>query len=120
MKILIVLLSMFTFVNLVQSQTSFEIIQEGNTYTTQEINEAFASANFCGAHFESKRNSITLDDGAKIELLSAFELGNLESTCILSDDATIAVCEYGIVNGIIVKKYVYEPSDQKKKELLNK
>jgi len=107
-------------VNIAQSQTSFEIIQKGNTYSIEEINQAFNSANFCGAYFESKRNVITLDDGATIELLSALEISNIEAGCILNDDAKIAECEYGIVNGIIVKKYTYEPSDQKKKELLNK
>ena len=58
-------------------QTNFEIKQLGNQYTAEQITQTFASADFCGAFFVSKRNTIQLNDGAIVELKSQNEMISL-------------------------------------------
>ena len=101
-------------------ENQYEIKKIGTIYSAQQITEAFDSAKFCGSHFQTKRNLWKLDDGSEVELLSASEINGLDQSCIISDDTEISYCEYSIHSGVILKKYAYEPSEQKKKELLNK
>jgi hypothetical protein len=71
------------------SQTTFEIKQLGTNYTQEQITQTFSIADFCGAYFVSKRNSIQLNDGAIVELKSQSELANsgitLPQSCVLAD-----------------------------------
>ncbi len=73
------------------SQTTFEIKQLGTNYTQEQITQTFSSADFCGAHFVSKRNSIQLNDGAIIELRSQSEMANsatpIPLSCVLADNS---------------------------------
>ena len=102
------------------SQNHYEIKKIGTLYSSQQLTEAFNSAKFCGSHFRTKRNLWKLDDGSEVELLSASEIPGLDQSCIIEDDTEISYCEYSINSGVILKRYTYEPSEQKKKEILNK
>lgn len=68
------------------AQSTFEVVNLGNQYSSEMITSAFTNANFCGSYFDTKRNLITLNDGSKIELKSYQELLNegidLGESCI--------------------------------------
>lgn len=71
-------------------QSTFEIKQLGNTYTAEQITQTFSNADFCGAYFQSKRNTIQLNDGAMVELKSNSEMTGagitIPSSCIIAND----------------------------------
>lgn len=70
-------------------QQTFELKKIGTQYSVEQITAVFSVADFCGAYYESKRNSITLNDGAEIELKSKQELISLgiikNESCFLND-----------------------------------
>ena len=69
---------------------TFVIVKIGNEYSLETLTSAVSKADFCGSFFTSKRNALTFDDGAVIELKSKNELLaegiNLSESCFLSDD----------------------------------
>ena len=80
---------MVGFFGLSLSQDYYQIKYLGHNYSDQTIRNAFKSADFCGSHFESKRNKIVFDDGAIVELKSKVELLNegiqILNSCVISD-----------------------------------
>jgi hypothetical protein len=56
------------------SQESFEITKVGNTYSLEQIKEAFIHADLCGSYYISKRNILEMNDGSVVELKSKEEL----------------------------------------------
>ena len=72
------------------SQATLEIKQLGTHYTHEQITQTFSSADFCGAHFVSKRNTIQLNDGAIVELKSQSEMANsgipISPSCVLANN----------------------------------
>ena len=85
------------------SQQSYEIITIGNSYSEQDINQAFAGANFCNRIYKNTRRTILLNDGAEIELFSAEESG-IDSGCGLNSNYVFRPEEWGIKNGKITIK----------------
>ena len=81
-------------------QTNFEIKQLGNQYTAEQITQTFASADFCGAFFVSKRNTIQLNDGAIVELKSQNEMISLGTAlplgCVITDDVVYHTATWSI------------------------
>ena len=73
------------------AQSKFEIKKTGFQYTAEQITAAFSSADFCGSHYENKRNTIVLNDGAEVVLLSKAELLaigiQLPASCFLTANA---------------------------------
>lgn len=86
MKKLIAFTAMIFLFSIGWSQTTFEIKSLGSNYSTQQIEQAFGSADFCGFFYQGKRNIITLDDGAVIELLGKDENNALSASCVKEDD----------------------------------
>lgn len=72
------------------AQSKFEIKKTGSQYSFEQINAAFSNADFCGSHFQNKSNTIVLNDGAEIVLLSKAELISrgveMPESCFLADD----------------------------------
>ena len=114
--LIIALSSSFSF-----SQTTFEIKQLGTQYTQEEITQTFSSADFCGAYFFSKRNSIQLNDGAIVELKSQSELEGsgitMAPSCFLQDQAVYHTATWSISNGLLMKAVESQlsPADMKLK-----
>ena len=114
--LIIALSSSFSF-----SQTTFEIKQLGTQYTQEEITQTFSAADFCGAYFVSKRNSIELNDGAVIELKSQNELEDSGITmppgCFLQDQVIYHSATWSISNGHLMKAAATQlsPSEMKLK-----
>lgn len=100
---LMILLSAFVF-----SQSSYEIKKTGTQYTAAQLNAAFASADFCGSYFQTKRNLIVFNDGSEVELKSKTELVNegitLFEGCFLTDDTHFFKSIWSLsANGMIMK-----------------
>ena len=89
MKKYLLLIFLVGFFGLSLSQDYYQIKSLGHNYSDQTIRNAFKSADFCGSHFESKRNKIVFDDGAIVELKSKVELLNegiqILNSCVISD-----------------------------------
>jgi hypothetical protein len=68
------------------AQQSYEIQNLGSNYSTIQINDAFANAEFCGFYYISGRRELKFDDGTIIELFESSELPNLELGCFISDN----------------------------------
>lgn len=86
MKNLVVLLACLCLTNISVAQQTYAIQSLGSEYTTVQINEAFASANFCGMYYSSERRELSFEDGTIIELLSAAELPNMDASCFIARD----------------------------------
>jgi hypothetical protein len=83
MKLLIPLLCIW-WANFSVAQQTYAIQNLGTTYSTNQINEAFTSADFCGMYYTSVRRELLFDDGTIVELYSSTELPNLPATCFVS------------------------------------
>jgi hypothetical protein len=100
-------------------QSTFEIKQLGTQYTQEEITKTFSSADFCGAYFVSKRNSIQVNDGAIVELKSQSELAgigiSMPSSCFLQDHVIYNSAIWSISNGHLMKAVETQlsPADMK-------
>lgn len=114
--LIIALCSSFSF-----SQTTFEIKHLGTQYTQEEITQTFSDADFCGAYFVSKRNSIQLNDGAVIELKSQGEMESsgilMPPSCFLQDQVIYHTATWSISNGHLMKAVATQlsPSEMKLK-----
>jgi len=103
------------------SQTTFEIKQLGTQYTQEEITQTFSGADFCGAYFVAKRNSIQLNDGAVVELKSQSELESsgitMAPSCFLQDQEVYHTATWSISNGHLMKAAATQlsPSEMKLK-----
>lgn len=86
MKNLIVLLLCIWSTNFSFAQQTYSIQSLGSQYTTTQIDEAFASANFCGMHYSSERRKLIFEDGTIIELFSSAELPNMDPACFITRD----------------------------------
>jgi len=111
-------LACFVMLSFVSLSQGYEIKSLGTEYSSLEIKNAFDNANLCGYHFESVRNTIVLDDGAQIEFLAGSELSQISANCLVADGMVLPVCKYSISSGVVLRSCEYEPSPQKKKELL--
>jgi hypothetical protein len=102
-------------------QTTFEIKQLGTQYTQEEITQTFSSADFCGAYFVAKRNSIQLNDGAVVELKSQGELESsgitMAPSCFMQDHVVYHTATWSISNGHLMKAVETQlsPSEMKLK-----
>ena len=119
MKRIPVLLGIIMLCFTAQSQVNFEIQSLGTTYSHIDLQNVFNSADFCGSHYQNQRFLITFDDGAKVELLSASELPQLQANCILADDAKIPSCVYSITNGVIHRQCEYFDKPRQHQNQLN-
>ena len=88
-KFLITSLMMFS-ICLSYAQSKFEIKKTGSQYTAEQITAAFSNSDFCGSHYENKSNTIVLNDGAEVVLLSKAKLlaigVQLPASCFLTDN----------------------------------
>lgn len=92
------------------TQSSFEVKTLGTHYTHEQITHAFASSDFCGAHFNSKRNILEMVDGTIVELKSKAELDAAgiiyPMSCFIEDNVTYYKAIWSIgENGILLKGY---------------
>lgn len=71
------------------SSSLYEIISLGTQYSTSEIESALDNANLCGLHLQNERNTLVLNDGAKINIFSANELSDsaiiIEPNCVIEN-----------------------------------
>lgn len=100
------------------SQSTFEIKTVGNKYTSDQLNSAFSSADFCGSFFKTKRNIIKMDDGSVVELKSMTEISNsnliLQQGCSLEDNVVFYKSTWSIgENNILLRGFNSEHSSQK-------
>jgi hypothetical protein len=91
MKNLLIIVVLASTINFSWGQTFYEIKALGTSYTTQQIDSAFQSADFCGSFFMSKRNKLIMNDGAIVELKSRQELATagiwaLGDFCSINDN----------------------------------
>jgi hypothetical protein len=107
MKLLPVFIGVFLLSFSANSQANYEITALGTTYSQTDLQNVFNSANFCGSHYQNQRFLIVFDDGAQVELLSAAEIPQFSSDCILDDNATIPSCVYSIASGVIHRQCEY-------------
>jgi len=108
MKNLLLLIFLVGFCGLSLSQDYYQIKYLGDNYSAQTIGNAFKSGDFCGSHFESKRNKIVFDDGAIVELKSKVELLNegvqILNSCVVSDSINYQIYKWSISSsGIILR-----------------
>jgi hypothetical protein len=100
MKKSLLLIFLVGFFGLSLSQDYYQIKSLGHNYSDQTIRNAFKSADFCGSHFESKRNKIVFDDGAIVELKSKVELLNegiqILNSCVISDALNYQIYTWSI------------------------
>lgn len=92
------------------SQSTFEVKSQGTLYTSEQITIAFSNSDFCGAHFNSKRNILEMVDGTIVELKSKAELETLgvvlPTNCYLNDSETYYKAIWSIgENGTLLKGY---------------
>jgi len=92
------------------SQSTFEIKNIGDQYSSEQISSVFNSADFCGSYFETKRNLITLNDGSQIELKSGRELANsgisIAPSCLLADYSIYFISIWSIsTEGYLMKGF---------------
>ena len=73
-----------TAINVSFGQSFYEIKELGTTYSAQQIDSAFQSADFCGMHYTSERRELIFDDGTIVELYSSADLPNLAISCFVS------------------------------------
>lgn len=86
MKLLLPLLCVW-WANFTIAQQTYDIQNVGSNYSTNQINEAFASADFCGMYYASERRELIFDDGTIVELYSSVELPNLPASCFISSNS---------------------------------
>jgi hypothetical protein len=120
MKRLLIIYILVTTSIISYSQSKFEIKTVGTIYTLDKINTAMSAANFCGSHYETKRNLITFNDGSVVELFSKVEMEVsgifLAASCFLSDEVNSNEYVWSISEeGIITKGH---PHYLEKNEIL--
>lgn len=96
--------SMYSF-----GQSNYEIKTLGTSYSVQQIEAAFGSAQWCGFIYLDKRNVIQLNDGSVIELLSANETSEKEDQSCIASDATVFQSAVWSISttGKVVRKLTY-------------
>ena len=71
------------------AQSTYEITVVGQHYSTELIQNAIESADFCGYHYSDERHLLKFDDGTRVELKSGEEMelegSPLPVSCITSD-----------------------------------
>lgn len=92
------------------SQESFEITKVGNTYSLEQIKEAFIHADLCGSYYNSKRNILELNDGSVVELKSKEELASkgitIAPSCFIEDNVHYVKAIWSINElGMIMKGF---------------
>lgn len=106
MKNLLLPIFLVGFCGLSLSQDYYQIKSLGYNYSAQSIVNTFESADFCGSHFESKRNKIIFDDGAIVELKSKVELLNegvqILNSCVISDSINYQINTWSISSSEII------------------
>jgi hypothetical protein len=115
MKRLILICILVTTNSLSYSQSKFEIKTVGKSYSSDKINTAMSTANFCGSYFETKRNVITFNDGSVVELYSKVEMEVsgifLAASCFLNDEVNSNEYVWAISEEDIITKghsdYIY-------------
>lgn len=110
MKKTILSLVMMMFSVCLFAQNTFEIKKVGSQYSSSQITAAFASADFCGSYFQSKRNILVFNDGSEVELKSKAELLgqgiSLPESCFISDETHYFKSIWSISqNGMIMKGF---------------
>ena len=105
----------FLFISSIsRAQEKFEIQKIGTKYSAEQIKTAFKKADFCGSFYNSKRNTIKMDDGAVIELFSKFELSekniSMNEECFLNDEVFFFPAIWSISN----ESHLFRGSDTDK------
>jgi len=67
----------------ISAQTIYEVKELGTDYSQSQIDQAFATANFCGFYYSSENRVLNFDDGAVIELKNATDLPAVDSGCFI-------------------------------------
>jgi hypothetical protein len=78
------------------SQNYYQVKTLGTDYSQVQIDQAFASADFCGSHKVSDRRELTFNDGTVIELLGSTELATIDSSCAQPDSFVFADAVWSI------------------------
>lgn len=115
MKRILLLLTLFllNFSYSQENKNNYEVVKTGNKYSVELIKKAFSSANLCGSYFYTKRNIITLDDGAVVSLYSKAEItvNSFSDDCFVSDNTDFSFITWSISsNGYVLKGYQARPS----------
>lgn len=84
MKKLLIIVVLTCGINVAWCQSFYEIKELGTSYSAQQIDSAFQSADFCGMYYGSERRGLIFDDGTIVELYSSVELPNLPISCFIS------------------------------------
>lgn len=105
LSFIMILIGVFAF-----TQSSFEVKSLGSLYSIEQITSAFSTSDFCGAHFNSKRNILVLVDGTIVELKSKTELEavgiNFPLSCFMNDNDTYYKAIWSIgEKGTLLKGY---------------
>ncbi|MCE2712739.1 MAG: hypothetical protein LW688_09390 [Cryomorphaceae bacterium] len=113
MKLIYSLLFTLTTSFLGFSQTNFEILNTGKKYSSEQLAEAFKTANLCGSYYTQKRNVLTFDDGAQVALKSSEELKKdgveLQAECVLPEGSAYYEAIWSIgENGRLLKGFQTE------------
>jgi len=108
--ILLLALSLFTYGN-VYSQSNYEVTSLGTNYSITEIESALQNIEFCGYYYYDQNRILTFDDGAKVTLQKGIEVPNLESSCIISQQASHALEIWEITaTGHLIKRIPIIPA----------
>ncbi len=91
-----------------KAQTKVEVKSKGSKYSTEQIIQAFESADMCGSFYMNKRNILKMDDGSIVELRSASELItsgiSISDDCILPDNVLYYYSIWSVAdNGLLLK-----------------
>jgi hypothetical protein len=91
-----------------KAQTKVEVKSKGSKYSTEQIIQAFESADMCGSFYMNKRNTLKMDDGSIVELRSASELItsgiSISDDCILPNNALYYYSIWSVAdNGLLLK-----------------
>lgn len=91
-----------------KAQTKVEVKSKGSKYSTEQIIQAFESADMCGSFYMNKRNTLKMDDGSIVELRSASELItsgiSISDDCILPDNVLYYYSIWSVAdNGLLLK-----------------
>jgi len=108
MNKIILSLSALALTVISNAQTKIEIKINGSKYSTNQLFQAFESADMCGSFYMNKRNSLKMDDGSTVELRSANELRAngvaINDDCILPDNALYYYSIWSVAeNGLLMK-----------------
>jgi len=113
MKKNLLLLTLFCCFIGFSQDSNYKILKLGKKYSTELINKAFSSADFCGSYLLTKNNDIVFDDGLVIRLYSKNELKSkkIDNDCFVSDSTDFSHIQWSIsLNAIIVKGYGVSPN----------